>query len=287
MEITGYTRMAAVIATPIKHSLSPFIHNLAFKETGENGVYLAWEVNEKDLIQVLHNIRSLNMYGVNLSMPYKSLAMWFPENLSERAKLIGAINTIVNEDGKLTGHNTDGIGFFKSLEDENFFPEDKVITILGGGGAALAIITEAALKKAKKINVFARKSPSYNLLTKKIQTLSSLIGTEIQLFDLNDQNLLNGLLNESQLFINATSVGMDGSSIPINDDIQVKSNLLVADVIYKSKETPLLRWADSQNLRRVNGLGMLVYQAAESFKLWTGKDMPVKLIKDELSKKLY
>lgn len=287
MEITGYTRMAAVIATPIKHSLSPFIHNLAFKETGENGVYLAWEVNEKDLIQVLHNIRSLNMYGVNLSMPYKSLAMWFPENLSERAKLIGAINTIVNEDGKLTGHNTDGIGFFKSLEDENFFPEDKVITILGGGGAALAIITEAALKKAKKINVFARKSPSYNLLTKKIQTLSSLIGTEIQLFDLNDQNLLNGLLNESQLFINATSVGMDGSSIPINDDIQIKSNLLVADVIYKSKETPLLRWADSQNLRRVNGLGMLIYQAAESFKLWTGKDMPVKLIKDELSKKLY
>ncbi|HEY0222662.1 MAG TPA: shikimate dehydrogenase [Lactovum miscens] len=287
MEITGYTRMAAVIATPIKHSLSPFIHNLAFKETGENGVYLAWEVNEKDLIQVLHNIRSLNMYGVNLSMPYKSLAMWFPENLSERAKLIGAINTIVNEDGKLTGHNTDGIGFFKSLEDENFFPEDKVITILGGGGAALAIITEAALKKAKKINVFARKSPSYNLLAKKIQTLSNLIGTEIQLFDLNDQNLLNGLLNESQLFINATSVGMDGSSIPINDDIQVKSNLLVADVIYKSKETPLLRWADSQNLRRVNGLGMLVYQAAESFKLWTGKDMPVKLIKDELSKKLY
>ncbi|MBB5888122.1 shikimate dehydrogenase [Lactovum miscens] len=287
MEITGYTRMAAVIATPIKHSLSPFIHNLAFKETGENGVYLAWEVNEKDLIQVLHNIRSLNMYGVNLSMPYKSLAMWFPENLSERAKLIGAINTIVNEDGKLTGHNTDGIGFFKSLEDENFFPEDKVITILGGGGAALAIITEAALKKAKKINVFARKSPSYNLLAKKIQTLSSLIGTEIQLFDLNDQNLLNGLLNESQLFINATSVGMDGSSIPINDDIQIESNLLVADVIYKSKVTPLLRWADSQNLRRVNGLGMLVYQAAESFKLWTGKDMPVKLIKDELSKKLY
>ncbi|MDR0299437.1 MAG: shikimate dehydrogenase [Streptococcaceae bacterium] len=287
MKINGQTRMAAVVANPIQYSLSPFIHNLAFEETGENGAYLAWEVAERDLIQVLHNIRALNMYGINLSMPYKSIAMWFPENLSERAKLIGAINTIVNKNGKLTGHNTDGIGFFKSLEEEDFFPNGKTVTIIGGGAAAIAIIAEAALQKTRKINVFARKSESYLPLEKKLQTLSSLTAVEIELFDLQRQDKLQEALDQSNLFINATSVGMDGQSMPISVEHTAKPELLVVDVIYKSLKTPFIKWAESQNLKAKNGLGMLIYQAAESFKLWTGKSMPIELIKKELSEKLY
>lgn len=287
-QIDGQTGLAVVIGNPIKHSLSPFIHNLAFDETNINAVYLAWEVAEKNLVQVLHNIRSLDMLGVNLSMPYKQLAMWYPEELSDSARLIGAINTIVNRNGKLTGYNTDGTGFFRSLEVKyDFRPQDKVISVIGGGGAALAIIVEAARLKAKKIQVFARKSNSYAPLEKKLATVADLTKSNIQLFDLNQPEIMQPAVNASDLLVNASSVGMDGKSSPVSANLTLPGDLLVADVIYKSLQTPFLQWADAQGAKTENGLGMLIYQAAESFKLWTGKAMPVEIIEKELKHKLY
>ncbi len=156
MNIDGYTRLAAVVAKPIKHSISPFIHNLAFKETGVNGVYVAWEIPEEDLAVTLENIKRYDMFGINLSMPYKQAVIPYLDSLTDSARLIGAVNTVIHQDGLLIGHNTDGIGFFKSLEKlRGFQVRNKRLTILGGGGASTAIIAQATLDGAKEITISA------------------------------------------------------------------------------------------------------------------------------------
>ena len=134
MKIDGYTRLAAVVANPIKHSISPFIHNRAFEATNTNGVYLAWEVEGTDLAETVANIRRYQMFGINLSMPYKEQVIPYLDQLSEEARLIGAVNTVVNRDGTLIGYNTDGKGFFKSLP--SFKISRKRLVLLGAGGAA-------------------------------------------------------------------------------------------------------------------------------------------------------
>ena len=271
MEINGYTKLAAVVANPIKHSLSPFIHNLAFDHVGENGVYLAFETPEADLGSVIESIKTLDMYGVNLSMPYKEAAVPYMDELSEVAKLTGAINTIVNQDGKLFGTSTDGAGFFKSLK--NFKVKGSTITVIGAGGAARSIIAEAAVQGAGQITVYNR--------TYKPELFSDYPGN-IVFKPLSDLTELTG-----DLLVNTTSLGMDGVSLPIPMDLQLPKDMLVADVIYQPIETPLLTYAKSQGNPTVNGLGMLLYQAAESFKLWTGQEMPTDMILKKLEEKIY
>ena len=286
MKIDGYTRMAAVVANPIKHSLSPFIHNLAFDLTDENGVYLAWEVESKKLAAIVENVRNLDMYGLNISMPYKGEIIKFMDELSPAAELIGAVNTVVNHSGKLIGHNTDGIGFFNSLKKYDFKIENKQILVLGGGGAAIALIAQAALSGAKKIVVAARKSASYDPLNEKLAKLSAKTGVEILLTDLSGADRLQKELNQTDLLVNATSVGMDGASFPLEKSLLLPDRLLVVDAIYKVRETPFLRWAKEQGAQTENGLGMLIGQAAESFYLWTGKEMPVDKITLEMEREV-
>ncbi|MGO2645119.1 MAG: shikimate dehydrogenase [Lactococcus cremoris] len=286
MKIDGYTRMAAVVANPIKHSLSPFIHNLAFDLTDENGVYLAWEVESKKLAAIVENVRNLDMYGLNISMPYKGEIIKFMDELSPAAELIGAVNTVVNHSGKLIGHNTDGIGFFNSLKKYDFKIENKQILVLGGGGAAIALIAQAALSGANKIVVAARKSASYDPLNEKLAKLSAKTGVEILLTDLSGADRLQKELNQTDLLENATSVGMDGASFPLEKSLILPDKLLVVDAIYKVRETPFLRWAKEQGAQTENGLGMLIGQAAESFYLWTGKEMPVDKITLEMEREV-
>ena len=286
MKIDGYTRMAAVVANPIKHSLSPFIHNLAFDLTDENGVYLAWEVESKKLAAIVENVRNLDMYGLNISMPFKGEIIKFMDELSPAAELIGAVNTVVNHSGKIIGHNTDGIGFFNSLKKYDFKIENKQILVLGGGGAAIALIAQAALSGAKKIVVAARKSASYDPLNEKLAKLSAKTGVEIFLTDLSGADRLQKELNQTDLLVNATSVGMDGASFPLEKSLLLPDRLLVVDAIYKVRETPFLRWAKEQGAQTENGLGMLIGQAAESFYLWTGKEMPVDKITLEMEREV-
>ncbi|MEG1094695.1 MAG: shikimate dehydrogenase, partial [Lactococcus sp.] len=244
MEINGYTRMAAVLAHPIKHSLSPFIHNLAFELTDENAVYLAWELeDEKMLEQTINNVRTLDMYGLNISMPYKQKAVEFIDELSEEAELIGAVNTIVNQKGKLVGYNTDGQGFFSAL---NFKPRHKKITLIGGGGAAISIIVQAALLEMQEITVFARQSASYAPLEQRLKKLSQQTKITIRLYDLADRSRLQKEITASDLLVNATPVGMAGEAMPLPSSILLPSGILVVDTIYKVRETPLMNWAKSQ-----------------------------------------
>jgi shikimate dehydrogenase len=282
MKIDGYTRLAAVVANPIKHSISPFIHNSAFEATNTNGVYLAWEVDAAELAETVANIRRYQMYGINLSMPYKEQVIPYLDQLSEEACLIGAVNTVVNREGTLIGYNTDGKGFFKSLP--SFKISKKRLVLLGAGGAAKAILAQAILDGVSQISVFVRSS-SIEKTRPYLEKIKNATGFRVDLFALEDVQDLQDSTTQADLLVNATSVGMDGSSQPIPTSIVLPEKLMVADVIYQPFETPFLKWARNQGNQSINGLGMLLYQAAEAFELWTGKEMPTDQIWELLKQK--
>ena len=282
MKIDGYTRLAAVVANPIKHSISPFIHNSAFEATNTNGVYLAWEVDAAELAETVANIRRYQMFGINLSMPYKEQVIPYLDQLSEEACLIGAVNTVVNREGTLIGYNTDGKGFFKSLP--SFKISRKRLVLLGAGGAAKAILAQAILDGVSQISVFVRSS-SMEKTRPYLEKIQNATGFRVDLFALEDVQELQDSITQADLLVNATSVGMDGSSQPIPTSIVLPEKLLVADVIYQPFETQFLKWARNQGNQSINGLGMLLYQAAEAFELWTGKEMPTDQIWESLKQK--
>ena len=282
MKIDGYTRLAAVVANPIKHSISPFIHNSAFEVTNTNGVYLAWEVDAAELAETVANIRRYQMYGINISMPYKEQVIPYLDQLSEEACLIGAVNTVVNREGTLIGYNTDGKGFFKSLP--SFKISRKRLVLLGAGGAAKAILAQAILDGVSQISVFVRSS-SIEKTRPYLEKIQNATGFRVDLFALEDVQDLQDSITKADLLVNATSVGMDGFSQPIPTSIVLPEKLLVADVIYQPFETPFLKWAKNQGNQSINGLGMLLYQAAEAFELWTGKEMPTDQIWELLKQK--
>lgn len=282
MKLDGYTRMAAVVANPIKHSMSPFIHNSAFKATATNGVYLAWEIEAGDLGETVANIRRYQMFGINLSMPYKEQVIPCLDELSDEARLIGAVNTVVNDNGNLIGYNTDGKGFFKSLP--SFTISGKRMTLLGAGGAAKAILAQAILDDVSQISVFVR-SVSMEKTRPYLDKLQEQTGFKVDLYALEDLSELQEKIAKSDLLVNATSVGMDGQSSPVPTSIVLPETLLAADIIYQPFETPFLKWAKGQGNQAINGLGMLLYQAAEAFQLWTGKEMPTDEIWQSLTEK--
>ena len=282
MKIDGYTRLAAVVANPIKHSISPFIHNSAFEATNTNGVYLAWEVDATELAETVANIRRYQMYGINLSMPYKEQVIPYLDQLSEEACLIGAVNTVVNREGTLIGYNTDGKGFFKSLP--SFKISRKRLVLLGAGGAAKAILAQAILDGVSQISVFVRSS-SMEKTRPYLEKIQNATGFRVDLLALENIQELQDSITKADLLVNATSVGMDGSSQPIPTSIVLPEKLMVADVIYQPFETPFLKWAKNQGNQSINGLGMLLYQAAEAFELWTGKEMPTDQIWELLKQK--
>ena len=282
MKIDGYTRLAAVVANPIKHSISPFIHNSAFEATNTNGVYLAWEVDATELAETVANIRRYQMFGINLSMPYKEQVIPYLDQLSAEACLIGAVNTVVNREGTLIGYNTDGKGFFKSLP--SFKISRKRLVLLGAGGAAKAILAQAILDGVSQISIFVRSS-SMEKTRPYLEKIQNATGFRVDLFALEDVQDLQDSITQADLLVNATSVGMDGSSQPIPTSIVLPEKLLVADVIYQPFETPFLKWAKNQGNQSINGLGMLLYQAAEAFELWTGKEMPTDQIWELLKQK--
>lgn len=272
MRIDGYTRMAAVIAKPIRHSISPFIHNHAYQLTATNAVYLAWEVAEEQVEQSLQQLRVLDMLGANISMPYKKKVLPYLDQVDESAQLIGSVNTIVQKDGCLTGYNTDGLGFLKSLP-KTFSIKDKKLVLLGAGGAATAIILEAIRQGVAEIHLFVRPESlaKYQAI---YSPLSEALSFSIVLHDLSRRDQVNAMMVGADLLINATGLGMDGVSLPVPKEFTFPKGCLVADLAYFPAKTPFLQLAEEQELQTVNGLGMLFHQAALAFELMTEKTFP-------------
>lgn len=278
VKITGYTGLYGIVANPIKHSFSPMMHNTAFQTLGIDDVYLAFEVEEDQLQDFITSVKTLNIKGFNVSMPYKLKIMEYLDELTQEAQLCQAVNTVKYENNKLIGHISDGKGFVMACEEKNWHIQNQKITILGAGGAASAIIVELALQGAKEIVVYNRSDKPF------IKELNQKLDCSITLKPLSDLESLKEDLKESYLLIQTTNVGMtpdvDGCLIP--DASYLPERLKVADIIYKPKETKLLKMAKEKGIDTMNGEGMILYQGAVSFEFWTGQKMPILEVKKVL-----
>lgn len=286
IEISGETRLVGFFASPARHSISPKMHNVAFKETGIDARYLAFDIKPEDLKVSIQAIRSLGLIGANISMPHKQNVLALLDELSPEAQLIGAVNTIVNNQGKLIGHNTDGLGFMRSLEELELNTCEKEITILGAGGAATAIICQAALDGVQTINIISRKSANFSKMVEKIKEIEKKTACRLNLIEANDQSAITAACQRSCLLINATNVGMGelAGQIPLIKLSDLHADLAVSDIIYHPAATQLLIEARKIGAKTMNGLGMLIHQGAVAFELWTNEPMPIELVKKALLK---
>ena len=277
-QISGHTGLTALLGHPVSHSLSPLMHNEAFRLLSLDYVYLCFDVDEHNLEEAVRGLKACGIRGFNLTMPNKNRMAELADSLSPAASMTGAVNTVVNDNGRLTGHNTDGVGFLRALKESGFNICGKRMTILGGGGAASAICAQAALDGAEEITVVSRPSSRFHertmLLLERICRETTCRAGRI---DSDDRSALQSALDRSDLLVNATPVGMtpDEGVSPLPDDVSLHPGMTAADIIYQPRETLLLRKAKEAGCRTMNGLYMLLYQGAEAFRLWTGQEMPV------------
>ena len=280
--ITGHTRLTALLGSPVAHSISPLMHNEAFQLLDLDYTYLCFEVNEETLPAAVDGLKACGIRGFNLTMPNKNKIVELLDELSPAARLIGAVNTVVNDDGHLTGYNTDGVGYMQAVKDAGYDITGKTITIMGAGGAATAICAQAALDGVEKIHIFARETSRFWDRTQKLaENINSTLPCKAVLHENKDTAALAQAISESALLLNATSVGMapNTEGTIIEDTSLYHPDLIVSDVIYNPRETRFLKEAREARCRTFNGMYMLLYQGAEAFRLWTGKEMPVKEIK--------
>ncbi|MCI9618149.1 MAG: shikimate dehydrogenase [Eubacterium sp.] len=280
-EITGHTKLTGLLGSPVTHSKSPLMHNESFRQLGLDYVYLCFDVPENDLKTAFEGLKKLNVAGFNCTMPDKTLICQFLDELSPAASMIGAVNTVVNENGKFIGHNTDGIGYMQSIKDAGFDIIGDTMTLLGAGGAASSIFVQAAIDGVKNINVFSIKDRFWDNAERMVEMVNKNTNCNAKLFELGNDAVLADAIADSQILTNATSVGMapNTDNCIINDKCMLREDLIVSDVIYNPMETKLLTMAKEQGCKTFNGLYMLLYQGAEAFKIWTGKEMPVEHIK--------
>ena len=282
--ITGHTGLICLLGSLCDQSVSPMMHNASFEALGLDYRYLAFDVNEETLPTAVAGLKVLGARGFNLTMPDKNLMVSLCDELSTAARIIGAVNTVVNEDGRLVGHNTDGIGYMQSVKDAGYDIIGKKMTLLGAGGAATAILVQAALDGLKEISVFVRPtSRFYDRLVHTVEELTEITDCRIKICDFSDANLLKKELADSAILTNGTSVGMapHEDTCPVPENLTFPKDLIVSDIIYNPRETKLLTMAKNQGNPFFNGSYMLLYQGAEAFRLWTGKEMPVEKIKKE------
>ena len=280
--ITGHTRLTALLGSPVAHSISPLMHNEAFQLLDLDYTYLCFEVNEETLPAAVDGLKACGIRGFNLTMPNKNKIVELLDELSPAARLIGAVNTVVNDDGHLTGYNTDGVGYMQAVKDAGYDITGKTITIMGAGGAATAICAQAALDGVEKIHIFARETSRFWDRTQKLaENINSTLPCKAVLHENKDTAALAQAISESALLLNATSVGMAPTTegTIIEDTSHYHPDLIVSDVIYNPREPRFLKEAREAGCRTFNGMYMLLYQGAEAFRLWTGKEMPVKEIK--------
>lgn len=257
------TMLYGVIGFPARHSLSPAMHNAAFREAGINAVYLAFEVPPERLEMAIDGVRGLGIGGLNVTMPHKEAVINHLDGLSEEAEEIGSVNTVVN-DGELVGYNTDGLGARRALETVTGLRGRNVL-VIGAGGAGRAIVYE--LSKTSNVVVLNRTPERAKALER-----FGAVGEA-----LTEENLRR-YTSWADIIINATPVGMNSSETPVPPDL-LREGLVVMDIVYKPLRTRLLREAEGRGCTTVDGLWMLVYQGVESFRLWTGKSVDPELMR--------
>lgn len=276
-KIDASTKLVGLIGSPIAQSISPRMHNLAFSFLGLNYVYLAFDVDNSNLEETIKAFRALNVKGFNVTMPNKKNVIEFLDEITPEAKLIGSVNTVLNQNGKLIGYNTDGKGYVRSLKEEGIDIEGLKVVIVGAGGATSSIAIQLALDGAKEIYIMNRTLSSAQTIASKIgENIPSCNAKAIKL----NEDKLHEIIIGKDLLINSTPLGMspnEDDCIISNPDI-LYPNLIVSDLIYKPRKTKLLKYAEIKGCKTINGIGMVLWQGAEAFRIWTGEDMPLDYI---------
>lgn len=269
MRISGKTKVLGLIGYPVEHSLSPSMHNAAFEHLGLDCCYVTFSVRPELLGDAVKAIRALNLRGVNVTVPHKEKVIPLLDVVDEEASFIGAVNTILNDNGTLKGFNTDGRGFMESLKNAGIDVSNKRITIIGAGGASRAIGFYLC-KEAERLSITDIDNEKANRLVNDLKRVKDNVSVIARITDLKDTDII----------INATPLGLrDTDPCPI-DVTMLTSDKTVCDLIYK--DTFLLRSARQQGCRTINGLGMLLYQGVLAFEIWTGMKAPVEVMREAL-----
>ena len=271
--ITGKTKIVGIIGYPVEHTLSPIMHNKAFEFLKLDFVYVPFMVKPEYLKNAIESMRTLNIYGMNITVPYKEKIIKYLDFADDITKnVIGAVNTVVNKNGRFIGYNTDGMGFKESLK-KKFNPHSKTVLLLGAGGAAQSISVNL-VHKIRKIYIYdIDKSRASKLINKLNKFTESNVARPVD-------NIGNSI-NESNLLVNATTVGMNEKDKCVIDPKLLHKNMFVYDIVY-NRETQLIKEAKKRKIEYLDGIEMLVYQGASAFQLWTGRDAPIEIMRKAL-----
>ena len=282
-QITGRTRLGCLLGTPVSHSISPMMHNEAFRLLGLDCVYLCFDTKNADLKTMVQTLKEMNVYGFNLTMPDKERILPYLDELSPAARMIGAVNTVKNEDGRLIGHNTDGIGYMQSVKDTGYDVSTGPMTLLGAGGAASSIAIQAALDGVPVLHIVNRRGRSWDNALRLADLINENTSCKADVTDMAKGVAVKACIKDSLLLTNATSIGMtpNTDASPVQDTSCFHPDLLVSDIIYNPRRTKLLLEAQDAGCRISNGMYMLLYKGAAAFQIWTGKEMPVEEIRQK------
>jgi shikimate dehydrogenase len=282
MAISGKTKICALIGDPVEHTMSPAMHNAAYKKLGLDYVYIPFSVKPEWLAKAVNGLRALNVTGFNVTIPHKVAVIPLLDGMDPLAEQIGAVNTVVNEDGKLLGSNTDAEGFLKALQENGIEPKDKKVVVLGAGGASRAISYILAQNGARVTIANRRQELDWAVAISKL--ILKDFRVEVKVYELGQ---LPEAIDNTDLLVNATSAGMS----PNNEASPVPTQLLskvpaVFDIVYNPLETRLLREAKAAEAKTISGVDMLAWQGALAFEKWTGQKAPVNLMRREAVKML-
>ena len=280
--ISGAARICGVIADPVGHTVSPAMHNAAFEQVGIDYLYVPFQVKKEELGKAIAGMRALNIRGLNVTIPHKVAVIPFLDDLDDLAQRIGAVNTIVNDDGVLKGYNTDATGFLRALLERGVEPKGKTVSILGAGGASRAV-SLALAERGSNLIILNR---TWDKVKEQADRISQLCQREVQALKLDRENLAKAL-NKADILINTTSVGMspDIEETPVTADL-IKPPVIVFDIVYNPIKTRLLKEAEAAGAETISGIDMLVWQGALAFEKWTGLKAPVKVMREKAIKAL-
>lgn len=281
MGVKATTSIYGIFGHPVKHSLSPDMHNSAFGELGLNSVYVAFDIEPENIGEATNAIRTMSIKGINITIPHKQTIIPFLDEVSPDATLTGAVNTVKNENGKLSGFNTDVGGFLRAIrEDLDFTPEGKTIFLIGAGGAARAVLSAFCMNGGAVVYISdILKDKAVELAE---QFKANFDNIRIETIKMDDKNTVAEKFSEADILVNASPAGMDGvgsHDIPLTS---LKKSAVVYDLVYKPQNTKLLTDVRELGHKASGGLTMLLYQGAESFEIWTGQTAPVAVMKKAL-----
>lgn len=276
MPISGKTQIVGVMGDPVAHSLSPAMHQAAFAQLGLDWVYVPFHVPPDQLGRAVKGIAALGLRGVNVTVPHKVRVMEYLDEIDDEARVIGAVNTIVHREGRLIGHNTDGRGFLRSLELEaGCDPAGKTLLLLGAGGAALAIAQAVAAAGAKSVVIANRTVKKAEELAQAVAANTACKEVHVVPLDAADPRMLRAAA-DAEIVVQTTTVGMSPhhEAPPVLPAALISPEAIVVDIVYNPRETRFVQEARARGCRVVTGEGMLAFQGAISFEIWTGHEAP-------------